>query len=454
MMQFVNEQRPRRSRARAAAIVASAAVVAFVVGGVGLLRGQGSGGASQPAVPAGVAGIVGPAAASGSLSSLIAQLQARVRDEPADWRSLASLGAAYVQQARVTADPSYYPKAEGVLDRSLRIQSRGNFAAYVGRGSLEAARHDFSGALRDGERAAAIDPYSADVYGVIGDAQIELGRYREAFATFQKMVDTKPTLASYARVSYARELQGDVAGAVTAMKEALAAAGSSSDAAWASFQLGELAFNSGHVEHAAADYRRARALDSQYIPPQAGLAKVAWGRGRIADAIRGYERVTALYPLPEYVIALGDLYRVSGRAELARQQTDVVRAEETLFQANGVNVDLEIALYNADHGRPTVALQAARDEWARRHSIHVADALGWALYANGRYRSAERYARLALRLGTRNALFFFHAGMIQDRLGDAVQARSLLRTAVDINPHFSILWFPVARATLRRLGGA
>jgi tetratricopeptide (TPR) repeat protein len=374
-----------------------------------------------------------------------------VRDEPADWRSLASLGAAYVQQARVTADPSYYPKAEAALDRSLRIEPRGNFAAYVGRGSLEAARHDFVGALRDGERASSIDPYSADAYGVIGDAQIELGRYAQAIDTFQTMVDTKPTLASYARVSYARELLGDVPGAVAAMKQALAAAGSNEDAAWASFQLGELAFNAGNVAEAAAYYRRARGFDPSYVPPMAGLAKVAWARGDVARAIHGYERATALYPLPEYVIALGDLYEVSGRDGLASQQADVVRAEEALFRANGVDVDLEIALFNADHGRPRPALRAARAEWGRRHSIHVADALAWALYANGRYRPAARYARFALKLGTRNALFEFHAGMIDLRLGRLGAARSMLHTAIDTNPNFSILWSPMARATLRRL---
>ena len=75
------------------------------------------------------------------------------------------------------------------------------------------ARHDFSGALAWGERARKIDPYSGNVYGVIGDAEVELGHYADAFATFQKMVNTLPDTASYARVSYARELQGDVPGA-------------------------------------------------------------------------------------------------------------------------------------------------------------------------------------------------------------------------------------------------
>lgn len=450
-MELVTEGNGGRRGARVAAVVAIAAVL-FLAAGIGLFRGSGD--SEQPAssvVDPGV--LAGPVVGSRSLSSLIAQLQERVRSEPGDWRSLASLGAAYVQQARITADPSYYPKAQGVLDESLRIHESGNFEALVGRGSLAAARHDFTEALRDGTRAARINPYNGDVYGVIGDAQVELGRYRQAFATFQTMVDTKPNIASYARVSYARELQGDVPGAVEAMKQALQAAGTSADAAWASYQLGELAFNAGEIGEAAGLYRRATELDPAYVPPLAGLAKIAWARGRADEAIEGYERVTSIYPAPEYVIALGDLYRSAGRMRLAREQADLVRAEEKLFEANGVNVDLDMSLYDADHGDPAAALTAAREEWGRRHSIHVADALAWSLYAGGEYREAQTYSREALKLGTRNALFFFHAGMIRLKLGDRAEARSLLQTAIDINPSFSIRWSGIARETLDDLGG-
>lgn len=449
-MELVTERTGGRRGVRAAVVVAIAAAL-FLAGAVGLFRGSGE---PEPlatsVVDPGV--LAGPVVGSASLSSSIAQLQERVRREPDDWRSLASLGAAYVQQARITADPSYYPKAEGVLSESLRIRGAGNFEAYVGRGSLEAARHDFVGALRDGRRAARINPYNGDVYGVIGDAQVELGRYRQAFATFQTMVDTKPNVGSYARVSYARELQGDVPGAVEAMKQALQAAGTSADAAWASYQLGELAFNDGEVGRAAGYYRRAAELDPAYVPPLAGLAKVAWARGRADEAIEGFERVTSVYPAPEYVIALGDLYRSVGRMRLAKEQADLVGAEERLFEANGVNVDLEMSLYDADHGDPAASLMAAREEWDRHHSIHVADALAWSLYANGEYREAWTYSREALKLGTRNALFFFHAGMIRLRLGDRAEARSLLGTAIDINPHFSIRWSEPARETLDELG--
>jgi tetratricopeptide (TPR) repeat protein len=394
------------------------------------------------------------APAAGSLDATIAELQKRLTQAPSDWKSFAYLGLAYVQQARTTADPTYYPKAEGVLETSLSLQPRHNEEALVGMAALGAARHDFAGALRYGERARALNPYDGNVYGVIGDAQLELGLYPEAFATFQKMVNIKPNLSSYARVSYARELQGDVPGALKAMNFARDVAGTPADVAWVSFQIGELYFNSARPDLARASYHAGLQADPDYVPNQAGVAKVDWAIGDLQAAIAGYNRVVQRYPAPEHVIALGDLYASAGDHVQARRQYALVRAEEALFRANGVNIDLEAALFDADHGDVTGALEAARTEWGRRHSIHVADAYAWALYSSGRYARAAVYSRKAMALGTHNALFFFHSGMIELKLGHRASARSLLARALDTNPHFSILHAPEAERTLAVLGGA
>jgi tetratricopeptide (TPR) repeat protein len=432
---------------------AALAIALFIAGGIGLFRPNDDGAKARTPVIAGTDVLLAPAL-SGSLEHIIENLQSRLRVLPTDWQGFASLGLAYVQQARVTADPSYYPKAQGVLQRSLGLEREDNFGAMVGMAALAAARHDFAGALRWGEQAKAINPYNGNVYGVIGDAQVELGRYRAAFATFQQMVDTLPGVASYARVSYARELMGDVPGAIEAMEGARDIAGTPADAAWASYQLGELYFNRGDLDDAQAAYARGVRADVGYVPSFAGLAKVAWARGHMRRAIAAYADVVARYPAPEYVIALGDLYEAAGRADDAERQYALVHAEERLFRANGVNIDLELALFDAGHGDPAGALTAARNEWAKRHSVHVADAYAWALYANGRYAEASTYARQALALGYRNALFAFHAGMIQSKLGNDAQARTLLEEAMGINPRFSIQYAPVAREALARLGGA
>jgi tetratricopeptide (TPR) repeat protein len=441
--------RSRVRRGGRALLVAGLAVALFVVGGIGLFRSVRS---ERPAVSIRVAPALAdrPVVASGTLSRTIASLQDRLKALPEDFGSWSALGLAYVQQARVTADPSFYPKAEEALNRSLSLRARENFQALTGLAALAAARHDFGAALEFGNRAEAINPDNANVHGVIGDALIELGRYPEAFAELQRMIDLRPGLSSCARVSYARELQGDPAGALALMRQALEYASSAGDRAWASNQIGDLAFNSGDLATAEQSYRLASEVDPTFFPARAGLAKVAAARGETGRAIAAYDEIVAAYPLPEYVVALADLQTAAGRTTDAQHTIGLLRVEERLFEANGVNVDLEIALFDADHGLDLAAgLAAARDEWAKRQSVHVADALAWALYANGRYHEAIVYSNKALALGTRNASFLFHRGMIERTLGRTVAAKKDLRAALDINPHFSILWSAEARTILR-----
>jgi tetratricopeptide (TPR) repeat protein len=443
-----------KARTISIATAAGLAVVVFLVGALGpsgdpaVLSGR--------VVAAAASGdaFLTPAAAAGTLGATIASLEARLEAVPEDWEASATLGTAYVQQARITSDPSAYPLARTALRRSLALQPTGNAGALVGLGSLAAARHDFAAALRWGRRAVRAAPFDAGAYGVLGDAQLELGRYRAAFASFQRMVDTRPDLASYARVSYTLELRGNVAGAIDAMRAAFDVAAGRPDVAWAAAQIGKLHFGAGRIGDAREWFRRARAADPDAMEAEAGLALVAWASGDLPAAIAGYERLAARYPSPEHVATLGDLYAAAGDGEAAAAQFDLVRAEARLFRANGVNTDLEIALFEADHrgpGAARAALRAARAEWGKRTSVHVADALAWALYANGRYRDAAAASEQALRLGTRNALFLFHAGMIQLRLGDRTAAIRFLGEAFEVNPWFSVRWAPVLRSTLFRL---
>lgn len=442
-----------RARLTMIAIAAGLAVLVFVVGALG--PGGSRDAASSPVVTATPDAFLGPAPAAGSIDASIASLESKLEATHDDWKSSAALGIAYVQRARITSDPSTYPLAQVVLNRSLKLQPTGNAEALVGLGTLAAARHHFTEALRWGRRAVKAAPYDADVHGLVGDAQLELGRYGAAFDSFQRMIDLRPNLASYARVSYALELRGNVDGAIAAMRAAYDVAAGPADTAWAAAHIAKIQFGAGRLRDAESWFRRARAADPGSMDAEAGLALIAWASGDLQGAIAGYERLASRFPSPEHVAVLGDLYEAAGDREAAAARYELVRAEARLFRANGVDTDLEIALFEADHadGRSArAALRAARAEWARRRSVHVADAYAWALYANGDYRRASALAASALRLGTRNALFLFHAGMIQLRLGDEAASRSFLRQARDVSPFFSVRWSPVLRATLSRLG--
>jgi tetratricopeptide (TPR) repeat protein len=152
-------------------------------------------------------------------------------------------------------------------------------------------------------------------------------------------------------------------------------------------------------------------------------------------------------------VALGDLYEATGQLDQARQQYALVGAMQQLHASAGVDVDLELALFNLDHGIDLAAsLDRARAAYGRRPSVHAADVLAWALYQNGRYAEAARLSHEALRLGTRDALMYFHAGLIADALNDPPVARQYLEQALSINPYFSIRFAPQAQALLKQLG--
>src|SRR5439155_214638 len=82
-------------------------------------------------------------------------------------------------------------------------------------------------------------------------------------------------------------------------------------------------------------------------------------RGQYAAAIDRYREAVDVYPLPDFVIGLGDTYAAAGDSRKAAQAYDLAAAEQQLYRANGVDLDAELALFDADHRRDLpVALQS------------------------------------------------------------------------------------------------
>jgi tetratricopeptide (TPR) repeat protein len=170
------------------------------------------------------------------------------------------------------------------------------------------------------------------------------------------------------------------------------------------------------------------------------------------EALGLYEQVVSAMPLPEYVIALGDLYEARGNREAANHQYDLVRAMQELYRANGVDVEMEMALFEADHDvNIGGALEQARKQVQKQPNIKASDVLAWTLYKAGRYDQAELAIRQALRLGTRDPLLFFHAGMIYYKTGRKEEASDYLGQALKLNPQFSLRHAAEAKRTLEEL---
>ena len=387
-----------------------------------------------------------------SVDEQIRSLQDVLRENPNDWQSYTTLGFAYLQKARETGDPSYYQKADEALGNSLEHHSD-DYATVSGMGALALARHQFHEALEWGERARQLDPDRAYAYGVIADAQIELGQYEEAIETLQTMVDLRPDMNSYSRISYIRELHGDTEGALEMMQSAVdSGVPGAESTAWTRTQLGNLYFNDGNLEQAEFEYVRTLSDRPGYVYALAGLGRVRAAQGKVGEAIELLTEATNVMPIPEFVITLGDLYKANNQPDPAQQQYDLVSVIEKLFEANGSDMDMEIALFNADQNKDLEAnVQRARLAFANRPSIHAADVLAWALYKTGNYEEAKFYSEQALQLETKDALKVFHAGMIAYELGDNAQAQEYLEQALAINPHFSILYSAEAQETLKTL---
>jgi tetratricopeptide (TPR) repeat protein len=427
-------------------IAGTAAALAAAVLALGGVFRQAPVAAATDALPTAIAAELQKGFAAGDTQSEIAGLQGELRGDSSNTKALDTLGLAYLQRVRETGDASYYGKADGILREALRLAPN-DLIATAGLGQLALSRHRFRAALALGLRAKRISPTTAGVYGVIGDAEIELGRYRAAFASFDRMNAIKPDVASYARVSYARELIGHTADAERAMSLAASAAlGEREASSWTHVQLGLLDLNSGHARRALVEMQHALQLYPDYYVALDGMAQAQVGLGDLSAARTFEQSAVDRVPLPQYVGLLGDLEATLGKHVAATREYALIGVIEKLLAANGVRNDLDIALFDVDHGIALRhALVLARRGYTERPSILGDDVLGWALARNGKCAEALRWSERALRLGTQDPLKLFHRGWIAACLGNRNEARAFYGRALALNPRFSVLWASTAQ---------
>jgi tetratricopeptide (TPR) repeat protein len=372
---------------------------------------------------------------------------------PGDYVGWGTLGIDYIQQAKDTVDPAYYPKAEGVLQRSLRINTADNFLAMAGMADLRAAQHRFGEALTWAQRANRIDPYNSTVYGALADAYTQLGRYDDAAHAVQRMLDLQPGTPSLTRAEYVFELRGQVAQARAAMQRAVDDATTPAEQAFGHYYLGELALANGDAAGALAEQDTGLRIDPAYPDLLEGRAKAEAALGRRSAAVRDFATVVARVPQPQYLVEAGEYLESLGMTAQARQDYDLFAAEMRLFTSNGVQLDVEPTLFYADHGNPALALRYGEAGIRARPFLEMDDAYAWALHVNHRDAEALAWADKAMATGMRNALFAYHRGVIEKSLGQRAAARHDLSQALALNPAFNPLQAPLARQALDELGG-
>ncbi len=364
--------------------------------------------------------------------------QKALQDEP-ESALYTQLGYAYVQSARESGDGAYNDQAEKAFLKALELDPA-DAQAMSGMGTVLLTRHQFEEALQWGRRSLEANPHKAATYGILVDANIELGRYGDAIQAAQDMVDMRPDLASYSRVSYVRELHGDLEGAIEAMKDAISAgSGNPENAIWCRVYLGHLYFHQGNLDAAEGAYREALYYMPGYGPALAGLGRIYLFRGRMEEAVAAYKEAVDAFPIPENVIALGEAYLAAGQKSEAEARFNAVIAELEGEMAGGMDVDEELALVLLEHRNShQKALELAQGAYERRPTVKNASILAWAKYKNDRPAEALPLAQESLKLDTKEAVFYYRAGVIAAAAGQKDLARQHLRKALELNPYFSI----------------
>jgi tetratricopeptide (TPR) repeat protein len=379
--------------------------------------------------------------------------QDRLIDHPRDALSWDMLAIGYMRKLRESGDPGYALRAEESLRRALAAAPHDAEAPAL-LAWVALVKHEFAGAAARAEALIRESPSDDMVYGILGDAEIELGRYAEARWAFQRMMDLKPGPAAYTRAAYLRQLHGDIRGAIQMMQFALDAASprDRENLAWTRVQLGNLSFGRGDLAGAETQYAAALRVYPGYLYGLAGLGGVRAAQGRFDDAIPLYEKSLAVIPLPVVAEALGDVYLRMGRHDDAERQFSLVEYIGRLTALNRSVYNRDLAYFYADHQRHLdEAVALAEREAAARRDIYTLETLAWTEFQTGRYAEADRAMTRALALGTRDALLLYHAGMIARGVGDRPRAAHYLALALETNPYFHVLHAGEARRILRSL---
>jgi len=388
----------------------------------------------------------------GSADERINTAQRSIEQNPSRAEGYNMLAAAFMQKARETSDFGFNARADAALRRALEVDP-GNYDAIKLQAKLLLSYHHFREALIESRKAQALSPDDHDNYGAITDGLVELGDYEGAVDAAQKMVDLRPDSASYARVSYLRSLYGDQSGAIAAMRVAVKAANPNDPegAAWCRVHLGNELMSAGRKPEAEREYDNALAIFPEYPLALAAKARARISAGDLQKAVELYERAQNRVPLPDNAIALGDLYEKLGRTADAAREYELVNFVERDTTA-GNTYSRQLAMFWADHDeRLPEALVIAERERANRQDIYTCDALAWILFKSNRVDEAKKAINEALRLNTRDARLFYHAGMIYKACGESRKASEYLTEALKINPDFDLLQSERARQSLLEL---
>ncbi len=382
--------------------------------------------------------------------------ETEIRRKPKVVKNYVELANVFLQESRVTGNHhEYIPKAQEMIDAALSLEPE-NFEALLANASIMLTLHQFSEAKRLANIAIAQNPYSAFAHGVLADAHTELGEYEDAVKASDKMLSLRPDLRAYARASYLRELHGDLDGAIEAMRLAAdAGVTGHENHAWALYHLGMLYFQKGKLDTATYIFKGILEERPNYSYSLSGLAQINSARKNYAEAVTLLRQALTLTPEHVFLEQLADAYRFSGDLDRADSTAQEVLKTFGQHEKGGWNINREFAMFCANHDMNlAAALKRAKTEYeARPDNIDVQETYAWLLYKNGQPHEAAPIIERAMKLNTRRATLFYHAGMIYFAANQPGKAQTHLQRAFAENLSIYPLYLATAQKTLAQLAG-
>ncbi len=387
---------------------------------------------------------------SSSTEQRITSQKAKAQRQPKDPMAWILLGDLYIRRAFETGDPRMYSSADEALAKASSL-TRNSAELLTSRSSLALARHEFPAARQSAIAALKINPTSFQARLNAIDASIELGQYAEAEERVQELLEQRVGVASLSRLSYLRQLRGDLTGAEAAMRSAVASAPDGSiDRSVALGYLGEILLERGRELPARRAFEAAAAINPSSVVSAIGLASLAAGSQDYNAAVKILNTLTERVPTPGAFGLQADIARAAGKRNDEQAANQLVDATVALFKANGAVLDSELAILLADRGKSAApaALEVAKRAYGERRTIFTADALAWASFQSGKIDDAVKYAKEATSTKPAVAVVRWHAAAIFAAHGDRALAKTELAAALKNR------WFSPAQqpnvAALRR----
>jgi len=371
------------------------------------------------------------------------KLLAKLKINPHDTKSALALVNTYITESRASGNTAYYDKAAFQTIENVLEAEPANYEALMLKSLLQLSQHHFSDGLATAKIAQAINLNSAFVYGLLVDANVEMGNYDSALYAADKMVAIRPDLRSYSRISYLREIFGDYNGAISAMKLAVAAGMPAEEATeWCRVQLGRLYENIGDIDKAQFQYNVSLAARPGYAYALAGLGRIACNEKKYDSAIYFYQQAQNYISDLSVKENLAIAYKYAGQLNKANTiNTEVINemnknaAQNATDPTVGHYSDKELAYAYLQNNNYNKALEHALAEYNRRpENIDVNETLAWVYYKRNENTKALPYIKAALATHTMSPVVLCTAGLVYVKAGDTQKGKKMLTLGLKNNP--------------------